>query len=294
MSTASVRHAYLKAMQIVVWLPRDGNSAEKVLADAPINASTPASLSLGSAKRRQQYLAAMQVERWTLRVPLPFAPATPIRTIEVQAEVPAPDVAAPVLADDEGEQQVEFPTPPRLAPFKQTIAEAVAVPTMRAVRVAIPRFALQFFKSADCLQVVALTQSKAIHRQTVAYELLCKLLQAWRDLPAPERLADPIRWPLPGLREADNLADSAQDYVQQIVRTQQTEAQCSELWLVGQAAWRFAGGVELASEQCGQHLTTLGSALLVPGLDELISNRQLKGRLWQAMCELQKGISRNE
>lgn len=246
--------------------------------------------------RRRAYLQAMQVDCWYTRVPLPFsAPSNPDLYLFL-ADVDKPDVfSAPA-------QQIETLSIDPLLAFKRIqIPPAADVQVSDAVKPAIrvpseadtftispvdppPRFCLQLLQAGNCLLLTDLPDGIAFQSRDPAYLLLRDLLRAAGLPDNPRVLGDPVAWPLLQQEDIDQGSGAAQAFVQSYVEAQRERAGVvSSLWLIGEAALRYAGEAGVESLYRELALERLGNAWALPGLEALAENPHYKVLLWRAM-----------
>lgn len=247
------RRAYLTAMQVVSWLPRN------VLPFA--------------APSRAELLQPPVEE------PLP---------VEV-----VPSVATPVAREDVAPARpaIEVPRPtvqiPRPAPKVEPVVEAAdsRAEPVKAAPVAPPRFALQLLRAGDCAVLVELPTGESFQSRDPAYLLLKDLLRAAGLPDSPQQVGDgsPIRWPLLSRGNLDQGPDAARDYVQGVLAGQLEAQPCACLWLIGLPAIRFAGEAEEDAYNRELSIDGLGAAWALPGLELLMEEPQRKRELWHAM-----------
>ncbi len=259
--------------------------------------------------RRRAYLGAMQVDSWLPRTVLPFA--APSRA-ELLAFLPEPELEAPVPAVGAkpaapavtpGPVPATKPSMPRpalkaveakpAAPAPVEPAPAVEAP----VAAPVPRFALQLLRAGSCLLVVELPTGEPFQSRDPAYILLKDILRAARLPDRPQLVGDgePIRWPLVNPGSLDQGAAAARDYVQGVIHAEREHAGFSCLWLIGSPALRFAG--ELDAEQFNREVQVegLGTAVAMPGLEQLMEQPSLKPELWRALCRsMTRWVSEHE
>lgn len=252
---------------------------------------------MNSERSRRSWLAAMQITTWLPRVALPFAAVSRTEVVEdpVVPESPplalvreaSPVVAAvrPALAPVEKPQERLVPRPERVKTAEPQPQSTAAVEVPPAPRLSPPRFALQLLRAGACLVLVELPTGEGFQGRDPAYLLLRDLLRAAGLPDSPQLVGDgePIRWPLLRGGNLDQGPDAARDYVQGVIfgEAQQQPPTC--LWLVGQAALRFAGEVGEDSYNRELNVEGLGPAWALPGLDLLMDEPQRKAELWQAM-----------
>lgn len=236
-----------------------------------------------SENRRRAYLGAMQVDEWLPRAELPFAaPARPERLSPAPVEVPVVAPVKPAVAEPQARPRVE------IAP-KVVVEAPTPVPDLpepvAPVRQPVPRFALQLLRAGACLLVVELPTGDAFQSRDPAYLLLKDLLRAARLPDRPQQVGDgePIRWPLLNRGNLEQGAEAARDYVQGVIAVAREEAEFGCLWLVGAPALRFAAELEPDAHNREVQVEGLGTALALPGLEQLMDQPELKAELWRAL-----------
>lgn len=252
---------------------------------------------------RRAYLGAMQVTSWLPRMALPFAApsrpellALPEPAVEPQRRPrPQPAGAAPLPPAVQPRTEapvVEKPAAPRRiavlpvkpAPVKVATPPVATAPLVEVRREPPPRFVLQVLRAGNCLLLAELSTGEPFAERDPAYRLLRDLLRAAGLPDSPRPLDEPIRWPLlRGNAEFDQSPAAARDYVHTVLQNQQEQQPAACTWLIGSAAARFAGTQE-APAACGElDLGALGSAWVLPGLEQLMEAPALKAELWHSM-----------
>ncbi|TWI55083.1 hypothetical protein IQ22_01996 [Pseudomonas duriflava] len=244
------RRAYLRAMQVDVWLPR---------MELPFAApSRPELLSFDA-----QPVTALPSETATEQ-PAAVA-ATPAVARPVRPELPKISQVRAAKPDPE-------PAPVAAEPVK---------------REAPPRFTLQLLRAGGCLLLVDLPTGASLAGREPAYILLRNMLRAAGLPDSPQAIGEPIRWPiLAGATSVDQGPAEARSFVQSVVASYQEQHPSLCLWLMGSAATRFAADEALKIECQEARLDSLGSAWIVPGLEALLEEPRLKADVWQAMKRL--------
>jgi hypothetical protein len=237
------RRAYLRAMQIDVWLPRT---------ELPFAAPSR-----------------LELLEYVEPVDLPEVESAPVVT------KPTPKVDVPAARLVKPERSAVLPikaaTPepePRPEPIK---------------REAPPRFSLQLLRAGCCLLLVDLPASASLAGRDPAYVLLRNMLHAAGLPDSPQLLGEPIRWPLLANVALDQGPAEARTFVQSVVASQLEAEACDCLWLMGHAAARFVSSDEVAIECQEIRLDSLGSAWVIPGLEALMEQPRLKADVWRAM-----------
>lgn len=247
------RRAYLTAMQVVSWLPRN------VL---PFAAPSRAEL----LQSQVEEIAAVEVAP-IVETPVAREEKAPARpTIEVprpSVQIPRPVIKAEPVVED---------------------AQTNVEPT-KAALITPPRFALQLLRAGDCAVLVELPTGESFQSRDPAYLLLKDLLRAAGLPDSPQQVGDgsPIRWPLLARGNLDQGPDAARDYVQGVLAGQLENQPCACLWLIGLPAIRYAGEAEEDAYNRELSIDGLGPAWALPGLELLMEEPQRKRELWQAM-----------
>lgn len=225
-------------------------------------------------QQRRAWLGAMQIDVWLPRQALPFAaPSRP----ELLA-LPEPRSEAPAC------KVLPLPARPSVGPAPEP--SRAPAPAPAAAREAPPRFALQLLRAGACLLLVELPSGEPFASRDPAYRLLKDLLRAAQLPDSPQPLGEPIRWPM--LRgnpvSFDQGPEAARLYVRTVLQGQLEQAPAPCLWLVGEAAARFAASRDAqASEPDDLGLGALGQAWRLPGLEHLMTTPALKAALWDSM-----------
>ena len=249
-------------------------------------------------QQRRAWLGAMQIDVWLPRQALPFAaPSRPelLALPEPRSEAPArrpvrprpglpaaESVAAP--AAPPARKVLPLPARPSVGPAPEP--SRAPAPAPAAAREAPPRFALQLLRAGACLLLVELPSGEPFASRDPAYRLLKDLLRAAQLPDSPQPLGEPIRWPM--LRgnpvSFDQGPEAARLYVRTVLQGQLEQAPAPCLWLVGEAAARFAASRDAqASEPDDLGLGALGQAWRLPGLEHLMTTPALKAALWDSM-----------
>jgi hypothetical protein len=241
------RRAYLRAMQVDVWLPRielpfaAPSRPELLNFTEPTNAPEPEALTAAE----------------------PVKPAARVET------------AVTKLA------QLERP---RVSPLKAPISAPEPEVTPEPVkREPPPRFSLQLLRAGCCLLLVDVPASASLAGRDPAYALLRNMLHAAGLPDSPQLLGEPIRWPLLANAALDQGPEEARVFVQSVVASQLEVETCDCLWLVGRAAARFVSNDDIQIECQEVRLDSLGSAWIIPGLEALLEQPRLKADVWRAM-----------
>lgn len=238
--------------------------------------------------RRRAYLEAMQVTSWLPRTSLILAaPSRPELLIPAQPVV-LPEVAPRQVVQQKVKPASEKPSPRiTLAPAKpvQASPEVPASEPSRRAAEPVPRFALQLLRAGACLLVVELPTGEPFQARDPAYLLLKDLLRAARLPTQPQLVGDgePIRWPLLDPGRLAQGVEAARDYVQGVVAMVLEDGGCACLWLVGEAALRFATTQEAPSDQGQVETPPFGAAFAISSLERLIEQPALKARAWRAL-----------
>ncbi|MDO9322819.1 MAG: energy transducer TonB [Pseudomonas sp.] len=245
------RRAYLSAMQVVSWLPR------QVLPFA--------------APSRPEWLpppAELEPEPQVLPAQSrTVAPAAPIEAPRPRVEVPRPQAT------------------PRAASVAEAAPSEAAEPAPKALPP--PRFSLQLLRAGSCALLVELPTGEAFTRRDPAYLLLKDLLRAAGLPDAPQVIGEPVRWPLLARGSLDQGPHAALEYVQSYVAAQlEQQERCACLWLLGLPAVRYAGEADEAAYNRELQIDGLGAAWALPGLELLMDEPQRKAELWQSMRRL--------
>ncbi|MBX9753453.1 MAG: energy transducer TonB [Pseudomonadaceae bacterium] len=247
------RRAYLSAMQVVSWLPR------QVLPFA--------------APARPEWL--------------PPAPAEQEPEPQVRPAAAQP-IAAPAAPVEAPRPRVEVPRP-QATPRAASVAEAAPTEAAEPVAKALPppRFTLQLLRAGSCALLVELPTGEAFTRRDPAYLLLKDLLRAAGLPDAPQVIGEPVRWPLLARGSLDQGPHAALEYVQSFVAAQlEQQERCACLWLLGLPAVRYAGEADEAAYNRELQIDGLGAAWALPGLELLMDEPQRKAELWQSMRRL--------
>lgn len=248
----------------------------------------------------------MQVASWLPRTVLPFAapsraellalPATQAEPLRRPRSAPAGERGSAGVAEVAGPQvqapAQEKPLAPRKiavlpvkpAPTKATAAAVAPPPLAEVRREPPPRFVLQVLRAGNCLLLVELPTGEVFASRDPAYRLLKDLLHAAGLPDSPRAVGEPIRWPmLRGNAHIDQGPTAARDYVRAVLLGQLEQEPCACLWLVGAPAARFAGDEDEQAACREIDLAGLGSAWVLPGLEQLMEAPALKAELWQSM-----------
>lgn len=254
------RRAYLGAMQVVTWLPR------QVLPFA-----APSCPQLLQAPDEPEPQPQPALERVVEAAP---AYAAPARAPQTQAE-PRATIEVPRPAVQARNAGVETSEPESYA----SVAKVAALPP--------PRFTLQLLRAGSCALLVELPTGEAFTRRDPAYLLLQDLLRAAGLPPTPHVIGEPVRWPLLARGSLDQGPHAALEYVQSYVAAQlEQQEPCACLWLLGLPAVRYAGEADEATYNRELQIDGLGAAWALPGLELLMDEPQRKAELWQSMRRL--------
>jgi hypothetical protein len=257
------RRAYLSAMQVVSWLPR------QVLPFA--------------APSRPEWQPE-QVEP-DAELELPAAPALAQARPSLPTTAP---VNAPALVPEPPRPRIEVPRP-QSTPRAVSVAEAESAQLAEPVSKPLPppRFTLQLLRAGSCALLVELPTGEAFTRRDPAYLLLQDLLRAAGLPPVPQVIGEPVRWPLLARGSMEQGPQAALEYVQSYVAAQlEQQEPCACLWLVGLPAVRFAGEADEQAYNRELQVDGLGSVWALPGLELLMEEPQRKAPLWQSMRRL--------
>lgn len=234
-------------------------------------------------QQRRAWLGAMQIDVWLPRQALPFAaPSRPelLALPEPRSEAPARRPVRPRPGLPAAESAAAPATPPA--------RKVLPLPARPSVEPAPEpsRFALQLLRAGACLLLVELPSGEPFASRDPAYRLLKDLLRAAQLPDSPQPLGEPIRWPM--LRgnpvSFDQGPEAARLYVRTVLQGQLEQAPAPCLWLVGEAAARFAASRDAqASEPDDLGLGALGQAWRLPGLEHLMTTPALKAALWDSM-----------
>ena len=260
MSDEQLRRAWLGAMQIDVWLPRQAlpfaapSRPELLVLPEPLPEPPRPLPARPQAARPAQPVAS--------EVPAAAPPAETARRIPLPAVAPRPRETPPVRA-------VATPPPP--------------------LREAPPRFALQVLRAGTCLLLCELPTGEVFASRDPAYLLLRDLLRAAGLPDSPQPLGEPIRWPMLRGNGAhfDQGPQAARLYVQTVLQSRLDEAPARCLWLIGDAAQRFAAEKAAPAGEDAE-LDGLGLAWSLPGLDRLMEAPPLKAGLWHSMRRIRR------
>ena len=237
------RRAYLRAMQIDVWLPRT---------TLPF-----------AAPSRPELLAYVDPTA------LPEEPAPAVARPAPKVEAPAAKLVRP---ERPTVSSAKVATPPE--------SESRPEPIKRE---APPRFSLQLLRAGSCLLLVDLPAGASLAGRDPAYVLLRNMLHAAGLPDSLQSLGEPIRWPLLANAALDQGPAEARTFVQSVVGSQLETETCDCLWLVGSAAARFVSSDDVKIECQEIRLDSLGSAWVIPGLEALMEQPRLKADVWRAM-----------
>lgn len=250
------RRAYLSAMQVVNWLPR------QVLPFA------------GPARPEWQ----APVDQ---AAPLALAPAPQVLPV-------APPSAAPAVLLESPRARVEVPRPgatSRPTSVTETAADEPLDPAPKALPP--PRFSLQLLRAGSCALLVELPSGEVFARRDPAYLLLQDLLRAAGLPQTPQIIGEPLRWPLLVRGNMDQGPQAALEYIQSYLAAQlEQQARCACVWLVGLPAIRYAGEADESAYNRELQVEGIGAAWAVPGLELLMEEPQRKAALWQSMRRL--------
>lgn len=258
------RRAFLGAMQITSWLPRQ-----------PLPFAAPSRLELLETPSREEPVVSARaaVDLPQARVPQAEAPTA---ASSVAPVVPAEGRGIPISLPKPGAPAAKKAEP--LAPVEEAPAEP---PVVQAPP---PRFALQLLQAGPCALLVELPTGEPFASRDPGYLLLRDLLRAAGLPDSPRLIGEPVRWPLLARGNLDQGPQAALEFVQSFVAARLEEGERSRcLWLVGLPAIRFAGEGDEGSLFRELQVEGLGAAWAVPGLETLMEEPALKGELWRAM-----------
>lgn len=258
-------------------------------------------------QRRRAYLGAMQVSSWVPRMALPLAAPSRPELLVVTAPANEPP-GRPLPGVARGEAQAlpvdgsarRNPAAEQLAvlrkapvvPLRRAVeppAPVLEAPAVAARREPPPRFTLQLLSAGACLLLTELPTGEPLASRDPAYRLLRDLLRAAGLADSPRVLGEPIRWPL--IRnnpEFDQGPDAARDYVRTVLQRELEQQPAACIWLLGSPAVRFAGGEDGLAAGAEIDLHGLGSAWILPGLEQLMDSPPLKAELWQSMRRVRR------
>lgn len=261
------RRAYLSAMQVVSWLPRQvlpfaapsRPEWQPALVEPESELESSAAPALGQAR------AALSPTTSTATAPV--VPVPVLEPARPRVEVPRPQPTPQVVSTTEADQADSL--------------EPVAKPLPP------PRFTLQLLRAGSCALLVELPTGEAFTRRDPAYLLLQDLLRAAGLPPVPQVIGEPVRWPLLARGSMEQGPQAALEYVQSYVAAQlEQQERCACLWLVGLPAVRFAGEADEQAYNRELQVDGLGSVWALPGLELLMDEPQRKASLWQSMRRL--------
>lgn len=250
------RRAYLSAMQVVSWLPR------QVLPFA------------GPARPEWQPPVAEAA-------PQALAPAPQVLPV-------APPSAAPAVLIEPPRARIAVPRPAatsRPLSVVETTPEEVLEPAPKALPP--PRFSLQLLRAGSCALLVELPSGEVFARRDPAYLLLQDLLRAAGLPPVPQVIGEPVRWPLLVRGNMDQGPQAALEFIQSYLAAQlEQQERCACVWLVGLPAIRYAGEADESAYNSELQVEGVGVAWALPGLELLMEEPQRKAALWQSMRRL--------
>jgi len=236
--------------------------------------------------RRRAVLAAMQVDCWLPRAPLPFAAPPRAPMLQVSERKP--------LAKSKPPQTQAMPTKPvGRRESADKVRAQLAAPTKpihkssstKAKPLLAPRFSLQLLRAGDCLLLMDCPYGEFLQSREPAYILLLDIMRAAQLPITIKPLGEPVNWPLLANNTVAQDSEAARDYVQSFIRTQQERQPCACLWLLGADALRFTADSETAVFH-ELYIEGLCNAWVLPALDELLIKPELKRELWQSMQRL--------
>lgn len=259
------RRAYLSAMQVVSWLPRQA-----------LPFAAPSSAQLLQAPSEPEPQPQPALERVAEAKPVYAAPAHG-----------APAHAPQTLPEPRAKIEVPRPSVPARNAKAQTTEPESDATVAKIVALPPPRFTLQLLRAGSCALLVELPTGEAFTRRDPAYLLLQDLLRAAGLPPVPQVIGEPVRWPLLARGSMEQGPQAALEYVQSYVAAQlEQQERCACLWLVGLPAVRFAGEADEQVYNRELQVDGLGSAWALPGLELLMDEPQRKASLWQSMRRL--------
>lgn len=259
--------------------------------------------------RRRMLLAAMHIEVWLPREPLPYAapsresvlnapnvpwfpePMAAASTASTPNTTAVAAAATPITAVPSGERRLSvLPQPLPSGLPKRVSANSPAVSVLPpVVQEAPPRFTLQLWQSGSALLLLDVSDAPPFSTRAPAYYLLSDMLRAVGLPDKPQSVTEPILWPLlRGQNIAINQGNTAAcRYVNTVLRAQQTALGSTVLWLVGEAAARFShltpheASAEFAFEQA-----PFGTIVRLPSLHALMETPALKREVWHRLRPL--------
>lgn len=239
--------------------------------------------------QRTNYLAAMQIQRWLPRTPLPFAAAS--YSSEEIAQVPTPTEEVKVTAAPIVKTEL---TKPILEAKHTTTTSEQAKPTVVSPRAntnittqQTPHFSLQLMQAGSCLLLIELATGQPLQIRDPAYQLLRNILKAAQLPDSPQLLGDVIHWPLFKQVTIPQGEKEAQEFLESYLSTYQEQlADHKCLWLVGLSAVRYVAGLNEQHYCQTPILESIGQTLLTPSLELLIEQPHYKAVLWQSIRQL--------
>lgn len=237
------RRAYLKAMQIEVWLPRTALPAaapERIQAEALMQTPAP------------------EPQRRPVFEPPPLA-----HVPEVEAFDPVPPARPP-------QQVIELPRPVEpVVPEPLGEIPQFAIQLLRAgdclivADLAVP----EGFQERDPAYRLLKDLLRAARLPSKPQFLV---------------QGQPILWPMLRTDFIPQNHEAARLYVQEVLRLQYEQNSYRGLWLLGPNAIRFATSIDSQPEQPElQQLASWGFALLLPSLELLMERPDLKPLVWR-------------
>ena len=269
------RQAYLSALGIENYMPR-WQLPQAPLAQAcvmPVVAS-PAAVALERDSSFAQSPAQLGVDHPVAHQPQSSAPQWPGAPLASSSQSQAPTQVSNLLA--------EMVTPKKapLSASAATILQQLEVPKVPVVA----PFALSLWRPAPGFLIVdSRDTSLALPTELLLGNLLRVVLGSGFQ-PAEEEV---MRWPMVENRFVSRTADDARVELQTWLAVEHELRPIQRLWLMGDNAARYLLPVDtdLPAHWFQQQPLAAGNlrALLLPSLNQLLQQPQLKARLWAAL-----------
>lgn len=254
--------------------------------------------------RRRMLLAAMHIDVWLPREPLPYAAPSneSVLAAPVVPWFPELSVITPPAIASENPPAVRVPRaekPPvserRVSVLSQTLPPKRPTPDIAPAKAVNmlekpPRFAVEFWQSGSALLVLDVSNGQPLSPRAPAYYLLSDILRAVGLPDKPQSVTEPVIWPL--LRGSHVVVPQGQAaacrYVHTVLQAQQAALGSTALWLIGDAASRFS---QLMPEGALPAMSVFekapfGTVVCLPALQALMETPALKREVWQHLRPL--------
>lgn len=250
--------------------------------------------------QRQAYLSSLGIENYMPRWQLPFAP------IAIQSDVSlfvADGCATKTDTETFENSSVLISTKINIAPDTSPLnllQTDLIAPVSKPVKISsasilqqlekkpqvveVKPFALSVWRPAPGFLVIDSRQAAlALPTEIFLCNILSALIRKVTNL-SPEEV---LRWPMVENRFVSHTLDHARAELQTWLTVEHEQRSINQLWLMGQNAARYLLPADIELEGClwkRQQLAESGlTGLVLPSLNELLQQPQLKAQLWAAI-----------